>query len=75
LNLVQEGAEYSRQVYSVNQLLAFVGGLIKTVPLIFAGLVGVFQYHGQNMDVVFEAFNVLVSQNRPGIATAGATVS
>jgi hypothetical protein len=75
LLLVQEGNEYTRKVYSVNQFLANIGGLLGTVTTIFAGAVWVFQYYGQNLDVVFDAFDVLEEQDRRGIAEPGATIS
>ena len=73
--LAEEGTEYSRQVYSTNALLANIGGLFETVWLVFGGLVWVFQYYGQRLDVVFDAFDVLEKQSRPVIQTLGATLS
>jgi len=75
LYLDPEGTEYFRQVYSTNALLANIGGLFKTVGLIFGGLVWVFQFYGQRLDVVIEGFDVLEEQSRPGITVPGATLS
>ena len=74
-SLVQEGTEYSRQVYATNALLANIGGLFETVWMIFGGLVWVFQFYGQRLDVVIDGFDVLEEQSRPGITVPGATLS
>ena len=75
LSLVQEGTEYSRQVYSVSNVLANIGGLFETIWMIFGGLVWIFQFYGQRLDVVIDGFDVLREQNRPGISIPGATLS
>jgi hypothetical protein len=75
LSLVQEGSEYSRQVYSVSNVLANIGGLFETIWMFFGGLVWIFQFYGQRLDVVIDGFDVLVEQNRPGITIPGASLN